>query len=169
MYGRGKLLLRRCPVKVVAVTSILAVLAVLAPFAAQERAKEKSDRDILVVKPAAIKWEKAEGMPEGVWVCHLTGESSAAPFVDMLKFSRGTRIPLHRHSANHILTVMSGTMVLGREGKPEEGMGMEIPAGGYARLTAKAPHWTYAKEDSIVVIAGDKEHDLHWVEKGEKK
>jgi hypothetical protein len=82
-------------VKVVAVTSILAVLAVLAPYAAQERAKEKSDKDIHVVKPSAIKWEKAEGMPEGVWVSHLTGESNAAPFVDMLKFSRGTRIPLH--------------------------------------------------------------------------
>jgi quercetin dioxygenase-like cupin family protein len=152
--------------KVVAVTSILAVIAVLAPFAAQERAK---DRDILVVKPAAIKWEKSEGMPEGVWVSHLTGESGAAPFVDMIKFPRGTRIPLHWHTANHIVTVISGTMVVGKEGKPDEGMGMEIPAGGYARLTGKAPHWTFAKEDSIVVVSGDKEHDLHWVEKSEKK
>jgi len=162
-------LLRRCIVKVVAVTSILAVIAVLAPFAAQERAKEKSDKDLMVVKPSAIKWEKAEGLPDGIWVSHLTGESNAAPFVDMLKFARGTRVPLHRHSANQIFTVLSGAMVLGREGKPEEGMGMEVPAGGYARLTAKVPHWTYAKEDSIVVLSGDKEHDIHWIEKGEKK
>lgn len=157
--------------KVVAVASILAVVAVLAPFVNQERSREKSDKDLLVVKPAAIKWEKADGMPEGVWVSHLTGESNAAPFVDMLKFTRGTRIPLHWHSANHIVTVLSGTMVLGKEGKPEEGMGMEVPAGGYARLTAKQPHWTFAKEDSIVLIAGDKEQDIHWLEKdkGEKK
>ena len=151
--------------KVVAVASILAVIAVLAPFAKQERAKEKSDKDLLVVKPAGIKWEKADGMPDGVWVSHLTGDSNAAPFVDMLKFSRGTRIPLHWHTANHIVTVLSGTMVIGKEGKPEEGMGMEIPAGGYARITAKTPHWTFAKEDSIVVVSGDKEHDLHWMEK----
>jgi len=156
--------------KVVAVSSILAVIAVLAPFAGQDRAREKSDKDLLVVKPSSIKWEKSEGM-EGVWVSHLTGESSAAPFVDMLKFSRGTRVPMHWHSANHIVTVLSGTMVLGKEGKPDETMGMEIPAGGYARITAKMPHWTFAKEDSIVIIAGDKEHDLHWMEKdkSEKK
>jgi len=151
--------------KVVAVSSILAVIAVLAPFAAQERAREKSDKDLLIVKPSSIKWEKSEGMPDGVWVSHLTGASNAAPFVDMLKFSRGTRIPLHYHSANHIVTVLSGTMVVGKEGKPDESMGMEIPAGGYARITAKAPHWTVAKEDSIVVVSGDKEHDLHWMEK----
>jgi quercetin dioxygenase-like cupin family protein len=157
--------------KVVAVSSILAVIAVLAPFVKQERSREKSDKDLLVVKPAAIKWEKAEGMPEGVWVSHLTGESSAAPFVDMLKFARGTRIPLHWHNANHIVTVLSGTMVVGREGRPDETMGMEIPAGGFARITAKMPHWTMAKEDSIVVVSGDKENDLHWMEKekGEKK
>lgn len=157
--------------KVVAVASILAVIAVLAPFVSQERAREKSDKDLLVVKPSAIKWERSEGMPEGVWVSHLTGESNAAPFVDMFKFARGTRVPLHWHSANHIVTVLSGTMILGKEGKPDETSGMEIPAGGYARLTAKVPHWTVAKEDSVVLIAGDKEHDLHWMEKdkGEKK
>ena len=155
--------------KVVAVTSILAVLAVLAPLATQERTREKSDKDVMIVKPSAIKWEKVDGMPEGVWVSHLSGESNTAPFVEMFKFARGTRIPLHWHSDNHIVTVMSGTMVLGKEGKPEEGMGTEIPAGGYARLTAKTPHWTFAKEDSIVVICGDKEHDLHWMEKPEKK
>jgi quercetin dioxygenase-like cupin family protein len=154
--------------KVVAVASILAVIAVLAPLTKQERSREKSDKDVLVVKPGAIKWEKADGMPDGVWVSHLTGDSNAEPFVDMLKFARGTRIPLHWHSASHIVTVLSGTMVIGKEGKPEEGMGMEVPAGGYARITAKVPHWTFAKEDSIVVISGDKEHDLHWMEKEKK-
>ena len=151
--------------KMVAVASILAVVAVLAPFVKQERARQKSDKDLMVVKPGAIKWEKAEGMPDGVWVSHLTGESNAEPFVDMLKFSRGTRIPLHWHSASHIVTVLSGTMVMGKEGRPDETMGMEIPAGGFVRITGKTPHWTMAKEDSLVVVAGDKEHDLHWMEK----
>src|SRR5687767_4242178 len=155
--------------KVVAVASILAVVAVLSPYLTQERSREKSDSDLLVVKPGAIKWEKAEGMPEGVWVSHLTGDSNAAPFVDMLKFSRGTRIPLHWHSANHIVTVLSGTMIIGREGEPREGMGMEVPAGGYARITAKQPHWTFAKEDSIVVVSGDKENDMHKMDKKEEK
>lgn len=155
--------------KVVAVASIIAVVAVLAPVMTQERTREKPDKDLLVIKPSAIKWEKAEGLPEGVWISHLTGESNASPFVDMLKFPRGTRVPLHWHSSNFVITVLSGTMVFGKEGKPEEGLGMEVSSGGYARITAKAPHWTFAKEDSIVVISGDKENDLHPMEKGEKK
>ena len=150
--------------KLVAVVSILAVVAVLAPLMSQERSREKSDKDVHAVKPGSIKWEKAEGMPEGIWVSHLTAESNAAPFVDMLKLARGTRIPLHWHSANHIVTVLSGTMVFGKEGKPDETMGMEVPAGGYVRITAKAPHWTMAKEDAVIVISGDKENDLHWMD-----
>jgi len=155
--------------KVVAAAALLAVLAVMAPFLAQERSREKSGKDLLVVKPSEIKWEKADGMPEGVWVSHLTGDSNVAPFVDMLKFARGTRIPLHWHSANHLVTVLSGTLLVGREGAPEDGMGMEVPAGGYVRITAKSPHWTFAKEDTIFVVSGDKENDLHKMDKEEKK
>lgn len=151
--------------KVFAVASILAAAAVVAPFLSQERGKEKSDKDLMVVKPSAIKWEKAEGLPEGVLVSHLAGESNAAPFVDMIKMPRGTRIPLHWHSASHVVSVVSGTIVLGREGKPDESMGMDVPAGGFARISAKAPHWTFAKEDSVIVVSGDKANDMNWMDK----
>ena len=152
--------------KLVACVSILALSAVLSPFLRQEKGKaEKMEKDIVAVKPSAIKWEKAEGMPEGIWVTHLTADSKAAPFVDQLKLARGARVPLHWHSANHIVTVQSGTLVIGKEGKPDESMGMEVGAGGYYRIPAKAPHWTMAKEDTIVVISGDKENDIHWMDK----
>lgn len=150
--------------KVLAVASVLAAAALASPFL-QERGKEKSDKDFMVVKPDAVKWEKAEGMPEGVMVSHLTGDTNAAPFVDMLKIARGTRVPLHWHSANHIVTVLSGTIVFGKEGRPDETMGMEVPAGGYARISAKAPHWTFAKEDAVIVVSGDKANDMNWMDK----
>jgi quercetin dioxygenase-like cupin family protein len=149
--------------KVLATAAILGAAILAAPFLRQER--EKSGKDIVAVKATDIKWEKADGMPEGIMVSHLTGESSASPFVDMLKFPRGTRVPLHWHSANHILTVMSGTLVIGREGKPDESAGMEVGPGGYFRFTAKAPHWTFAKEDTVFVVSGDKESDIHWLDK----
>lgn len=156
--------------KVLAIASILGLASLVTPFLPQEKSREKSDKDLMIVKASNIKWEKAEGMPEGIWVSHLTGESDAAPFVDMLKIPRGTRIPLHWHNANHIVTVVSGTFVFGKEGKPDETMGMEVGAGGYARISAKQPHWGFAKEDTILVVSGDKENDMHWMDKeGERR
>ena len=65
----------------------LGLAVLMAPFLRQEKGKttEKMEKDIVAVKPSGIKWEKADGMPEGLMVSHLTGEPSAAPFVDMLK------------------------------------------------------------------------------------
>jgi len=150
--------------KIVVVMTLLAAAAVGSMLVGQDK-KEKLDKDLLAVKAGDIRWEKAAGMPEGVWVSHLTGEPAASPFVDMLKIARGTRISLHWHSANHIVTVMSGTIVFGKEGKPEETAGTEITAGGYARINARQPHWTMAKEDTILVVSGDKENDIHWMSK----
>ena len=155
--------------KVVVVAALVALASVAYPVLSQERGREKMDKDVMVVKAANIKWEKAEGLPEGVWVSHLTGDTNAAPFVDMLKMPRGTRIPMHWHSANHIVTVVSGTLVFGKEGMPDERGGMEVGPGGFARITAKQPHWTFAKEDTIVVVSGDKANDLHWMEKGKER
>ena len=156
--------------KVLAIASILAISAVLAPFITQERDREKADKDFTVVKPSMIKWEQIEGLPEGCMASNLTADSNTAPFVSMFKLPRGTRVPMHWHSANRIVTVISGTLVLGKEGKHEEGMGIEIPAGGYARVPAKSPHWNFVKEDTVFVVSGDKPKDLQWLDKeGEKK
>ena len=80
--------------KVVAAASLLAALAVVAPFLGQERSREKSDKDLLVVKPSEIKWEKADGMPEGVWVSLGSHGSS---------FEEG-----HRHSSDVTARVSQG-------------------------------------------------------------
>jgi quercetin dioxygenase-like cupin family protein len=148
--------------KLIAAASILSLSVMMVPFL---REKKSPDKDIVAVKASAIKWEKPDGAPEGIMISHLTGESSASPFVDMMKFAGGTRVPLHYHTANHIVTVVSGTLIIGKEGQPDEAAGMEVGPGGYFRLTGKAPHWTMAKEDTVIVIAGDKKNDTHFLDK----
>jgi len=150
--------------KLIAAASILSLSVMLLPFLKIERSTSP-DKDIVAVKPSAIKWEKPEGAPEGIMISHLTGEANASPFVDMMKFAAGTKVPLHYHSANHIVSVVSGTLIIGEKGMPDESTGMEVGAGGYYRLTAKAPHWTMAKEDTVIVISGDKKNDTHFLDK----
>ena len=154
--------------KVVVIAAILGAAALFSPWVQQESGREKMDKDLMVVKASSVKWQKAEGMPEGVMVSHLT-EPDAEPFVKMMKMPRGTSVPMHWHSANTILTVVSGTLVVGKEGRPGEGAGMDFGPGGYARISAKQPHWTHAKDDVVWVVAGDDESDIHWAEKEGKK
>jgi quercetin dioxygenase-like cupin family protein len=150
--------------KLIAAASILSLSVMLLPFLRMDRAKSP-DKDIVAVKASAVKWEKPEGMPEGLWVSHLSGESKTAPFVDMMKFAGGTRVPLHYHSANHLVSVVSGALIIGKEGQPDESMGMEVGPGGYFRIAAKTPHWTMAKEDTIIVVSGDRMNDTHFLDK----
>jgi quercetin dioxygenase-like cupin family protein len=152
--------------KLIAAASILTLSLLMVPFLRMEKSRSV-DKDIVAMKASAIKWERPEGMPEGLMVSHLTGEATSAPFVDMLKFAGGTRVPLHYHSANHIVTVVSGTLIIGKEGQPDESSGMEVGPGGYFRISGKAPHWTMAKEDTIIVIAGDRKNDTHFLDKEE--
>jgi len=150
--------------KLIAAASILSLSVMMVPFLRKER-WTAPEKDIVAVKASAIKWEKPEGAPEGIMISHLTGEANASPFVDMMKFAAGTRVPLHYHPANHIVSVVSGTLIIGKEGQPDESTGMEVGPGGFFRLTAKAPHWTMAKEDTIVVISGDKKNDTQFLDK----
>jgi quercetin dioxygenase-like cupin family protein len=146
--------------KVVAVAAILGVAALLSPFLKQERDKEPQ-----VVKASAVKWEKMDGMPEGFWIAHPTGDPDSAPWVCMVKMSKGTLVPLHSHSPHNVMTVVTGNVEFGREGKPGDGTGMMVGPGGYCRMPANQPHWTYAKDDAVFVVSGDKKNDIHFIEK----
>ena len=122
----------------------------------QEKAKPEG---IFAVRAQDIPWQKAEGMPAGVMVSHAAGEAKGGAAVDFLMFPAGTRVPPHWHSANHVVTVLSGKLVIGSPGEK----GQDVGPGGYFKLTGKTPHWTTAKEDTVFVVSGDAPNDLHWV------
>jgi hypothetical protein len=150
--------------KVVVVAAILGLAALLAPFVTQEK-----EKDIQAVKSSAVKWEKMDGMPEGFWISHPTGDPDSAPWVCMVKMAKGTLVPLHSHTPTNVMTVVSGTVEFGRDGKPGDGTGMEVGPGGYCRMSSNQAHWTYAKEDVVFVVSGDKKNDIHFMEKEGKR
>ncbi len=123
----------------------------------QEKAKPEA---ILAMPAQDIPWQKAEGMPAGVMVSHAAGEAKGGAAVDFLMFPAGTLVPAHWHSANHVVTVLSGKLVIG---SPGEKKGQEVGPGGYFKLKGKTPHWTMAKEDTVFVVSGDAPNDMHWI------
>ncbi|HEX7896318.1 MAG TPA: cupin domain-containing protein [Planctomycetota bacterium] len=118
---------------------------------------------LVSVQAGDIPWQKAEGLPAGVLVAHVTGDAKGGPAVDYIKFPAGVRVPLHWHSANHVVTVISGRLHIGGPGSPELEKGFEVGPGGYYKIPAKTPHWTAAKDVTVIAVSGDAPNDLHWV------
>src|ERR1700730_7213337 len=59
--------------------------------------------------PDKMKWMPADGLPPGAQVTVLYGDpTKAGPFVVRFKFPAGYEIALHSHSADEMLTVVSG-------------------------------------------------------------
>lgn len=116
---------------------------------------------LTAVQARDIQWQKAEGLPAGVMVAHVSGDAKGGAAVDFIKFPAGARVPLHWHSASHVVTVLSGKLVIG--GAPGVEKELEVGPGGYFKIDGKTPHWTSAKEETVIAVSGDAPNDLHWV------
>ena len=76
------------------------------------------------------------------------GDKGPAHF--FIKFAPGFSAPLHHHSANHHVTVISGTVVLTVDGKEHK-----LPAGSYFAFSGKKPHATRCDTGAECVLSVD--------------
>jgi anti-sigma factor ChrR (cupin superfamily) len=133
--------MRTRPVLVFAVSFVMA--AVLAQ-GSEKKAKSasKSAASRLVVMPAAdLKWADLDpkGAP-GVKIADVWGDHAKGAFGAFLKFPAGFAAPLHTHTSDYKIVVVSGTFVQAPEGKPEFRVGpggyVLQPGGNYKHTTA---------------------------------
>jgi quercetin dioxygenase-like cupin family protein len=103
-----------------------------------------------VFVPAAdVKWTDVPGSP-GVRIAALGGDPGKGASHFFLKFAGGFSAPVHHHSSNHYVTVVSGTLVLAVDGKEHK-----LPAGSYFSFTGKKPHATRCEAGADCVLAMD--------------
>lgn len=106
------------------------------------------DAGLAVVTPnAELKWKDA-GIP-GVSAAVVEGDMEKGASRFYLKYATGLKAPLHHHSPDHFVTVVSGTLVLTIDGKEHT-----LPAGSYFSLTGGKPHAARVdgKEDCVMFI-----------------
>ncbi|MEO8190471.1 MAG: DUF4437 domain-containing protein [Acidobacteriota bacterium] len=96
----------------------------------------------LVTMPAAdMKWTDLDpkGAP-GVKIADVWGNHATGAFGAFIKFPGGFAAPLHTHTNDYKIVVVSGTFVQGPEGKPEFRLGpgsyLLQPGGNYKHTTA---------------------------------
>ena len=102
-----------------------------------------------VVTPVAdVKWAPA-GVP-GVSVAPVEGDMAKGPCHFYLKYDAGFVAPLHHHSPDHYVTVVTGTLVLTTGDKE-----YHLAPGSFFALTGKAPHAASVEGDQPCVMFVD--------------
>lgn len=94
-----------------------------------------------VIMPAAdLKWTEIDPATPGTQIADVWGDHTKGAFGAFIKFPAGFSAPLHTHTHDIKLVVVSGTWIHGPEGKPEVRLGpgsyFMQPGGNYRHTTA---------------------------------
>lgn len=113
-----------------------------------------------VVAKADLKW-KDMGIP-GVAAAPVSGDMEKGASRFFLKYPVGFVTPSHHHTADHYVTVVSGSLTLTVDGKEHK-----LGPGSYFELTGKAPHVAKVEgsEEAVMFIQADAPWDVVMEEK----
>jgi quercetin dioxygenase-like cupin family protein len=120
-----------------------------------------------VFKPAEdLKWEDldAKGAP-GVQIADVRGNHGKGAFAAFIKFPNGFNTPLHTHTADMKITVISGTFVQTPDGKSQVKLG---PGSYFLQPGVTYKHVTGCEGDSgcEIFVESTGKFDLKPVEAG---
>ena len=99
--------------------------------------------------PGDLKWQDVPDA-KGAQLAAVEGNPGKGASHFFIKFAPGFSAPLHHHSANHHVTVISGTVVLTVDGKEHK-----LPAGSYFAFSGKKPHATRCDTGADCVLSVD--------------
>lgn len=145
-------------------TRVLAVAMLLMVTTALTAGEAKSGGKQFIVKAAAdMKFAGLPGGPPGPVLSPLWGDPVKGGYGAIEKFPAGFAAPLHSHSADHKVVVISGTWIHGEPGKPD----VKVSAGSYLFQPANQTHTTAcdAASECVFFIESLGKFDLKMAEK----
>jgi oxalate decarboxylase/phosphoglucose isomerase-like protein (cupin superfamily) len=125
-------------------------------------AQKKAKKEAVVWPADKIQWEDMQAVP-GVKVAKLWGDMNKGPYGCLVKFTAGNNHPLHYHTSDVKLIVLSGTWLYTPEGGTETKMG----PGSYLLIPGGVKHSSGSSSDGECTIfqEGSAKFDLLPVEK----
>ena len=113
--------------------------AFLAPRAEAGDAKsQKGGKEFVVRTAGDMQFAALPGGPPGPVLAPLWGDPTKGGYGAIEKFPAGFSAPLHSHSADHKVVIISGTWIHGEPGKPD----VKVSAGSYLFQPANQKHTT---------------------------
>jgi quercetin dioxygenase-like cupin family protein len=129
-------------------TFVIAAALLLLPGLAE--ASGKAGKGSATVVPAgAANWADAPGR-DGVKIAVLEGTPAKGAGHFLIKLPAGMAAPAHFHTPDHHVFVVSGTLVLGIDGKDTS-----LPAGSYFSFLGKKRHTTRCEAGADCVLFVD--------------
>ena len=101
----------------------------------------------IVVARGDVTW--TPGAIPGVSTAAVDGDMAKGASHFYLKYASGLVTPMHHHSADHYVTLVSGNLTLVADGKEHK-----LTPGSYFALTGKAPHAAKCEgsEDCVMFV-----------------
>jgi quercetin dioxygenase-like cupin family protein len=136
-------------------TGALCVLG-MSGGSAQEKAGHDDAMEHVVVRPDMLKWGPGPAsLPAGAKLAVLAGNpGKKGPFVMRAKLPDGYKVPAHWHPSDENVTVLKGTLLIGRGDTFDEAKTEELPAGSFMRMPRKMRHFAMAKGETILQVHG---------------
>jgi ChrR Cupin-like domain len=124
-----------------------------------------ADKGHVAVRPDDIKWGPAPpGLPPGAKVAVLMGDpSKAAPYVLRAQMPDGYKVPPHWHPTAENVTVLKGTLMLGKGEKFSADAAEALPAGSFMSMPKDMRHFAWAKGETIIQVHGIGPFDISYV------
>lgn len=124
--------------------------------AGAQKEKAHADDDHVVVRPGDIKWGPAPpSLPPGSNAAILLGDpGKPAPYVLRVKLPDGYKVPPHWHPTDENVTVLKGTLMVGKGEKFNEDHSDALTAGSYMRMPKTMRHFAWAKGETIIQVHG---------------
>ena len=131
----------------------LIVAVAVALFSAASVLAAQNGKSVVVPK-ADLKWK---AMGNGVSAAAVSGDMDKGPSRFFLKYPVGLVTPLHHHTANHHVTVVSGSITLTVGGKEHR-----LGPGSYFMLGDRAPHTAKVEgnEEAVFFIQAEAPWDV---------
>jgi quercetin dioxygenase-like cupin family protein len=120
---------------------LIVVALALLPLRAEAgdaKTSQKGGKDFVVWPADGLEWKALPDAPPGPMIAVISGDPAKGAYTGIEKFPAGFSAPLHTHSSDHKVVVISGTWIHGEEGKPEVRLG----PGSYLFQPANKKHTT---------------------------
>ena len=133
----------------------LAVVLALVTFAYGAPPLGAADPPHGMFTPDAIKWGDAPpSLPKGSKLAVLYGDPSKdGMFVIRAKLPANYRIPAHSHPTDEVVTVLSGTLMVGMGDKLVAASAKPFPAGSLIVAPAKTNHFVLTKQPVVIEVS----------------
>ena len=128
--------------------------------AGKEGAAAKALAKMVVVDPRTLEFTAIPDMPDCATGAVLRGDPRSEPSWVLLKLASNCRVPLHWHSVNEDMIVISGQGSIAMTDAPA----LEFVPGAFASLPAHHTHQANCKFECLLFASSDGPFDIHYVD-----